>query len=203
MGSRFFVIAIVFALGLGGEAVAQSAAPPVRVRGIVAAADASSLTVTTREGSTAKLAMTADTSVSAVVPLGMDALKPGAFIGTTAVPGPDGKLKAIEVHVFPEAMRGTGEGHRDWDLQPGSSMTNANVDAVVTATNGRQLQLSYKGGNTMVEVPEQTPIVTLAPAERSELKPGVAVFAIVTKGADGTLTANRLTIGRNGIKPPM
>jgi hypothetical protein len=184
-----------------GGVFAQSA--ETRLRGIISARDGDVLTIATREGATVRVDVTPDARLSAVQPLDITAIKPGTYIGTVALLRPDGSLRAVEVLVFPESMRGVGEGRRDWDLQPGSSMTNATVDAVVTAKDGRELQLSYKGGNLKVLVPESAPIVTYVPAERSELQPGVAVFAMAARGADSHLTSGRMIIGRNGVKPPM
>jgi hypothetical protein len=109
----------------------------------------------------------------------------------------------VEVHVFPENMRGTGAGHYAWDLSPNSTMTNANVDAAVQSTDGREMKLSYKGGTTEVTIPEKTPIVTAEPAELSDLKPGAAVLVIATKQADGSLTSIGGWVAKNGVNPPM
>jgi hypothetical protein len=142
----------------------------------------------------------------------------GAFIGTTAVPQPDGTLRAIEVHVFPDSMRGTGEGHRPWDLRPGSTMTNATVSKMATAegkssstmTNatvakvaGRKLMLKYQGGEKTVVVPSNATVVKLEPGDRSQLRTGAHLFAIASRQSDGTLRAERITVGKDGVVPPM
>jgi len=116
--------------------------------------------------------------------------------------GTDGKLTATEVLVFPESARGTGEGHYAWDMGPSSSMTNANVDQVVQGTDGRNLKLSYKGGSNAVTVPENVPIVTLAPATHDDLRPGKAVF-IVASPAGADYAAQRVVVEKDGVKPPM
>ena len=141
----------------------------------------------------------------------------GAFIGTTAVPQPDGTLSAVEVHIFPESMRGTGEGHRPMDTAPGSTMTNATVSSVAarkTATNATvaqredearslQLTLTYKGGEKVVRVPAGTPVVMVEPADRSLLVPGAHIIVYASRQPDGSLAAERLTVGKNGFVPPM
>ena len=124
-------------------------------------------------------------------------IKPGSFVGTAATTGTDGKLTATEVLVFPEAARGTGEGHYAWDLGPNSSMTNANVDSVVQGTSGRDLKLSYKGGNNSVTVPENVPVVTFAPAARTDLTAGKKVF-VVASPVNGTQFVAQRVAGREG-----
>jgi hypothetical protein len=131
-------------------------------------------------------------------------IKPGEFVGSTAMPGPDGTLKAVEVHIFPETMRGTGEGHRPWDLKPQSTMTNANIEQSVAGVDGQILTVKYKGGEKKIVVTPDTVVVTYAPGDEKELKPGVAIF--VTNGkkmADGSIVTPRITYGRNGLVPPM
>ncbi len=187
--------------------VAASCAPPpsaTRIRGEVTGFDGHVLQVKTREGQELKLAVPADTRVNILSPVDMGEIKQGSFVGITAVrQGPGTPLRAREVHVFPEAQRGTGEGHYDWDLEPGSSMTNANVDAVVDTNTGMELTLSYKGGSQKIVVPRGVPIVTFAPADKSLLKPGAKVFVIAQRVADGSLTAQRISVGKGGLKPPM
>ncbi len=107
------------------------------------------------------------------------------------------------MHIFPEAQRGTGEGHYDWDLAPGSTMTNADIEAMVLYHKGKRLMLRYKGGSQKITVPSGVPIVTFAPGDRSLLSAGTQVFVLVQPAADGTLTALRIAAGKNGLKPPM
>lgn len=201
ISARFFLIAM--AVGVAGVALAQTAPPPVRLRGTIEAVDNHAITVATREGTKIKVTINEDAKVSTVKAIDMSAIKAGSFIGTAAVPGADGELRSLEVVVFPEAMRGIGEGHYDWDLRPGSSMTNANVDAVVDSKDGRDLQLSYKGGSMKIRVPPNAPIVTIVPADRSALKPGLAVFTPAVKAPDGSFATSRVVIGSDGVKPPM
>ncbi len=128
----------------------------------------------------------------------------GAYIGTAATPGPDGSLVALQVLIFPETSRGVAEGHRPWDLAPNSTMTNAHVEAVVQGNAGNILTLKYKEGTVNVTVPQGVPIVTPAPAERADLKPGetIIIFA-ASRAADGTLSTGRITVSRDGVAPPM
>jgi len=198
------ILMAALALLAASPAAAQNAPPVTRLRGTVAAFDGHTLAIDTREGTRQQVTIKDDARLSAVVALDFSAIRPGGFIGTAAVPakGGDG-LVALEVVVFPEAMRGTGEGHYSWDLAPESSMTNANVDAVVTATTGRSLQLSYKGGDAKVLVPPEAPVVTFVPAERSELTPGTPVYAVASPAADGGMATGRVVIGRDGVRPPM
>jgi hypothetical protein len=189
-------------LALAAPVLAQTA-PPTRIRGTIAAIDGHTLTVTTREGPTARITLADNYGVSAPRKLALSDIKPNAYIGTAAVPGADGTLTALEVVVIPEASRGSGEGHYAWDLAPNSSMTNANVDAIVESSNGRTLTLGYKGGSVKVLVPENVPIVQFGPAERSDLKPGLRVVVFASKAADGTLTAGRVLVEKDGVPPPI
>ncbi len=181
-------------------AVAQTA-PPTRIRGTVDALNGNTLTVKTREGPTVDVILNDPLTVLTVKRLTLDDIKQGTYVGVTSKTGADGKAQAIEVHVIPA---GTGEGHRPWDLQPGTMMTNANVTAVVDAKTGRDLTLTYQGGSQQITVPTDAPIVTFAPAARADLKPGayVLIFA-ATPNAEGKLSASRVTVGTNGVNPPM
>ena len=192
--------ALLTALLLCGVSTA-AVADPVRIRGTVESLNGDAL-VLARAGEKLPVALSGKTAVSAVVPFNLSDIKPGSFIGTAAVPGKGGTLVALEVHVFPEAMRGLGEGHRPFDLQPESTMTNGTVGDV-TASNGETLTVTYKGGQQTVMVPEGTPIVTLAPGERSMLVPGAHIIVFGDKAADGAITALRILAGKDGLVPPM
>ena len=187
---------------LGGSGGAQ-AADTQRIRGTIEQASGSALTIATREGATVELTLTPDVKIAALIPADLAAAGTGSFIGTAAVPQADGTLKAQEVLIFPEAMRGVGEGHRAWDLTPDSTMTNATVEATVTDASGRVLTLTYKDGSKQLVVPPGTPIVTLAPGDASLLKVGNHVFLSAAQNADGTITASRITVGKDGLVPPM
>jgi hypothetical protein len=183
-------------------ALAQTA-PPTRIRGTIAAIDGSTMTVTSRDGQKLDITLNDPLSVVTVKRVELASITPGTFIGTATRTGAKGEPQAIEVLVFPEAMRGAGEGHYPWDLEPGSMMTNGTVTATVQATSGRELSLSYKGGDIKVVVPPAAPIVTFAPAQRTDLKVGAPVFLSATKNPEGKLTASRVTVGTEGVAPPM
>jgi hypothetical protein len=177
---------------------------PMRVRGTVEAMDGAMYVVKTRSGDTVKVALTDKPLFVAMAKVSMADIKPGMFVGTTALPQADGSLRAVEVHIFPEAMRGTGEGHRPWDLEPNSTMTNANVEAAVAGVSGQTLTMKYKGGEKTVAVTPQTVVVTYAPGDKAEVKPGTKIFlSAAEKKPDGTLQTARITYGKDGLTPPM
>jgi hypothetical protein len=188
---------------LGSGAWAQQA-PTVRVRGTIEAFDGSLLTVKSREGSEVKVRLTDNATVVGVTNIALSEIKQGSYIGVSALPEPDGTQKALAVHIFPEAQRGVAEGFRPWDLRPNSTMTNATVAETVASTDGQTILVKYKDGEKKVVVPPGTPVVTFVPGEKSELKPGgkIIIFG-ATKKDDGTLEANRVNVGRDGITPPM
>ena len=184
-------------------AFAQKPPTPSRIRGTVESLDGDVLMVKSRSGEDVKLHMTGDAKVLGITKVSLADVKVGSFIGATTVPGPDGKPKAIEVHVFPENMRGTGEGSRPWDLGTNSSMTNATVAESVAANDGRTLTVKYKGGEKQVEISPDTPVVTYVPGDKSELKAGAKVIAFVKADPDGSFDTNRLGVGLDGLTPPM
>jgi hypothetical protein len=176
----------------------------VRVRGTIDSVDGHTLNVKSRDGAALKVNVPDNAVILAVVKAQLSDVGKGAFIGVTGMPQPDGTQKAVEIHIFPEAMRGTGEGFRPWDLMPNSTMTNANVDSEVVSTDGKTLVLKYKDGDKTIAVPSSVIVVTYAPATMADLKPGEKIFvAAANKQPDGTLVAPRITVGRNGINPPM
>ncbi len=193
------------ALCLCESALAQTNLPTQRIRGDVVALDGPKLQVRSRSGESLAVTLAANYVVTAVIRLDLDAIKPGAFVGAASMPQPDGTLTALEVLVFPEAMRGTGEGHYAWDLKPGSMMTNATVAdvATLTQTRGRRVTLKYKDGEKTLLVPEQVPIVTFEPGESAMLIPGAHILLTATRQPDGSLTAARVVVGKNGLVPPM
>ena len=186
------------------HAIAQQPPSPSRVRGTVEAVDGDVLSVKSRSGTDVKLRMSGDMRVVGIIRISLSDIKLGSFVGTTTVPGPDGRQNAVEVHVFPENMRGTGEGSRPYDLRPNSTMTNATVAETVAGHDGQTLTIKYKDGEKKVVVPPGTPIVTFVAGDKSEVKPGarIIIFGAVKKD-DGVLEANRINIGRDGITPPM
>jgi hypothetical protein len=190
-------------ISLSSIVVAQQA-DTVRVRGTIESSDQQLLSVQTRDGERLKVRLAANASVRAVVKAPLSDVKTGSFVGITAMPQPDGTQKAVEIHIFPETMRGTGEGHRPWDLALNTTMTNANVATEVASGNGKTLVLKYRDGEKTFEVPPNIAVVTFVPATAAELKPGVKVFtAAAKKLPDGTLEASNITVGRNGVNPPM
>jgi hypothetical protein len=173
---------------------ASVAEAPVFVRGTVTAVALPAVTVKSRSGETVTVLLAQDAQAATTNVIGLDAIKQGSYIGTAAEPDAKGRLTALEVHVFPEAMRGTGDGHRAWTLTPKSSMTNGNVSTVAGGSGGvkgRLLTVDYQGGTKQIYVPDSVPVVAFAPAQLSDIKPGVKVGA------------NRITLGSNGAAPPM
>jgi hypothetical protein len=185
------------------SAIAQQPPTPSRVRGTIEAVDGDVLAVKSRSGEDFRLHMAGAMRVVGLVKISLSEIKVGSFIGATTVPGPDGSNNAIEVHVFPEDMRGTGEGSRPFDLRPNSTMTNATVAETVAGNDGHTLLVKYKDGEKKVLVSPDTPVVTYVPAEKSELKPGAKIIAFIKKQPDGSFEANRISVGLNGLTPPM
>ena len=183
-------------------AFAQKAPVPTRVRGTIESVKGDTMQVKSRSGEEVKLRLASDVNVSGVTKISLADIKPGSFIGATTVPGPDGSQNAVEVHVFPEAMRGTGEGSRPWDLKPNSSMTNATVAESVVGNDGHTLLVKYKDGEKKVLIPPGTPIAKYVPGNAGDLKVGSKVFVgAARKEADGSLTAPNIAVGRD-IDPP-
>ncbi len=199
------LLASIVALSLSAlPAFAQN--PPVAVaRATIesVAADGASLAVRTRGGEAKTIRLDDKTTVTEVVPASLADVKPGDFIGVAALPGEAGELKAMEVHIFPEAMRGTGEGFRPFDLAPDSTMTNGDVAARVNGVDGPKLTVTYKGGQQTIVVGPKVPVVALAKGDRSELKPGAAIFARGARQDDGSIDAQRILVGKGGLVPPM
>ena len=179
---------------------------PLTIRGKIAAVEKGALKVTTSAGDVL-VKFADDVRVGAVEAAKLSDIGAGSYVGATAVKQPDGTLKALEVHIFPESSRGTGEGHRPWDLQPGSTMTNANVDKIeafaVEKVQGQLLTLKYKDGEQKIFVPPGTPIVKNVAGDRSLLQPGTGVYIAAVRSEDVTITATRITAGIGGIMPPM
>jgi hypothetical protein len=200
---RVFGVAGV-ALRLATSASFAQQPAPVRVRGTVEAVDGPMLTVKSRDGQTSyKIKLTDNAAVRGIVKAPLTDIKDNSFIGVTGMPQSDGSQKAVEIHIFPEPMRGTGDGHRGWDLEPTSTMTNGNVEQSAASSDGQVLTLKYKDGEKKIVVPKDAPIVGYLPGEKGELKAGANIFiAAAAKQADGTLTTPRINVGR-GVAPPM
>ena len=196
-----FALAMVAASTI--YAIAQQPPAPSRVRGAIEAVKGDVLEVKSRGGEDFALRMTSDIRIVGIVKIALTDIKVGSFIGTTTVPGEGGMQNAVEVHVFPEDMRGTGEGSRPYDLRPNSSMTNATVHDSVVGNDGHTLLIKYKDGEKKVLVSPETPVVTYVPADRTDLKPGAKIIAFMKKLPDGTFETNRVSVGRDGLTPPM
>ncbi len=176
----------------------------VRIRGTIESVDGPMLMIKTREGNDVKVKMTDDISVIGIAKTSLSEIKPGSYIGVSAMPQPDGTQKALAVHIFPEAMRGAAEGFRPWDLRPNSTMTNATVAETVAGVDGQVIQVKYKDGEKKVVVPPDAAIVAFVTGDKSEVKPGAKIIIFgAKKNDDGSLEANRIGVGRDGIAPPM
>jgi hypothetical protein len=183
-------------------ALPASAQEAVRVRGTIEKVDGGVYTVKSRDGTELKLTMTDNPLFVAIAPATMADIKQGMFVGSAGTMQPDGTQKAIEVHIFPESMRGTGEGHYDWDLKPNTKMTNANVEQSVAGVDGQMLSVKYKDGEKKLLVTPETVVVTYVPGNKDDLKPGTRIFVgAAKKMPDGTLQTPRVTYGRNGAGP--
>jgi hypothetical protein len=191
------------ALVAAAGSVATAQDQPVRVRGTIERVDGDVYVIKARGGSEVKVKLQDNAMVVSLIKATLADIKPGSYVGVSGMPQADGSQKALEVHIFPEAMRGTGDGHRPWDLQPSSTMTNGAVDQAAASANGQVLTLKYKDGEKKVTVAPDTPIVTYQPGDKSELKPGATIFvAAGTKLPDGTVQTQRINVGR-GVAPPM
>jgi hypothetical protein len=178
--------------------------PPVRVRGTIEKVDGNTLTVKNREGATVTVVLKDNALIAGVEKAALTDVKQNSFVGITAMPQADGTQKAIEVHIFPEARRGAGEGHRPWDLVPNSTMTNANVEQLVTAVDGPILTMKYKDGEKKITVPNNAVIVQFVNGDKSDLKPGAKIFiAAGTKLANGDIETAGINVGKDGLTPPM
>jgi hypothetical protein len=187
-----------------GTAASPQQPPTVRIRGTIESVDGANLMIKSREGTDVKVRMTDNVAVFGVAKTELSDIKEGSYIGVTAMPEPDGTQKAVAVHIFPENQRGAAEGFRPWDQRAGSTMTNATVAQTVKGTEGQNILVKYKDGEKKVVVPPGTPIVTFVAGDKSELKPGAKVIIFsAAKKDDGSLEANRVNVGRDGITPPM
>ena len=195
--------ALLIAVITATAALAQTT--PTRIRGTISAIDGKTVTIVTREGPTVKINLADNWTVNLVAPVTMADIKEGGFVGIASLKGPDGSLNALEVLVFPAAMQAAkpGEGHYPWDLQPESMMTNATVATVAAGSDGQTLKLDYKDGTQTIKVKPGIPIVTFLPGTQADAKVGAKVFVGAAKAADGTLTAPRLNVGKDGLTPPM
>ncbi len=198
-----------FALAFASTAsLAQQQPQTTRIRAMIEKVDGDVLMVKARNGDQLKVTMADNARYAAMIKATLDDLKPDTYIGVTSIPQPDGTLKAVAIHIFQPNQRGTGEGHRPWDLTPGSMMTNAAIETTVASADGQTITVKYKQGEKVedkkVLVTPQTAIVRYVPGDKNELKPGVhIIIGAATKNADGSFGAPALNYGRDGIVPPM
>jgi hypothetical protein len=196
--------ALLAATSLFATAASAQAPATIRIRGAIEAVDGPVMTVKSREGTEVKVHLADNAAVIGIAKSALSDVKPGSYIGVSALPQADGSQKALAVHIFPEAMRGTGEGFRAWDLRPNSTMTNATVAQTVAGADGQNIMVKYKDGEKKVVVGPDTPIVAFVTGNKDELKPGAKIIIFgATKKDDGTLETNRVGVGLDGITPPM
>lgn len=183
-------------------AAAQTPAP-VRVAGTIGKLDGNALTVGTNDGQTTTVILAADAAVYGVEKRTVGDIKPGDYLASGGIKGTDGKIHAVEVRIFPETLRGSGEGQRPWSVKPDGVMTNATVGTVDQSPEGGVIHVTYKDGQSDYTIGPDVPVLAYVAGDRDLLKPGAAVLVFAQKQPDGTLTANRVTVEKNGVKPPM
>jgi len=203
IATTFTLIALGLTTSLTAMPAVAADSVRLRVRGTIDAFDGSTLTVKTREGEIDKIALKSGWTVAGVTKASADDIKPGDYVGIASLPKSDGGDGALEVLIFPAAMKGTGEGISAYDLKPNSKMTNATVSNIDKGANGQELTLTFKGEQKKMSVPTGTPIVTFANAAQTDLISGAAVIVTAEKASDGALSASRVAVGLNGIVPPM
>ncbi len=203
--TRWWFVAVAAPLFAAAVIAAASAQQQtVRVRGTIEAVDGQTMNVTTRDGTKLMIKIADNVTVAGLVKASMSDIKVGSYVGAAGMPQEDGSQRALEVLIFPEAMRGTAEGFLPWDLRPNSTMTNATVAEVVAKVDGYTMRLKYKDGEKTIVVPPDAPIVAYVPGDKSELKPGAKIFiAGAAKQPDGSLVAARVGVGRDSLTPPM
>ena len=205
---KFSLVAITIGILLAVPAAAQAPpspadGTPTRIRGTIEKFDGETLTVQSRDGQQVTIGLAPNFTVVGVAKRSLGDIKAGDYVASTSVKGTDGSLHALEIHIFPEAMRGVGEGQRPTDLVPNSLMTNATVSGITAAPQGQMLKVKYKGGEAEVIVGPETPIVTYVQGDAGLLTPGATIFCVAQKKGDGSLTAMRVTAEKDGVKPPM
>ena len=202
MTKKIFAFTLLTSFFISITTFAQNVPSPIRLRGVIEQVDTQSITIKERRGEIIKIAMPPNLNITEVYPIKMSDIQENSYIGTATMTSSSGRLEALEVLMFPESMRGTGEGHYAWDLMPGSMMTNASVSQLKTIGSGRELTLDYKGGSKVVYVPESAPIVTFRPGSSALLvSQANAILTVIEK--DGQVTLLRITVGKDGFKPPM
>lgn len=200
-----FLLAVTAILAISASSIAVAQQPErMNVRGTIEKVDGNAMMVKTREGTNVTVTLADNAAVRGLVKMSLADVKPGSYIGVSAMPQSDGTERAMHIHIFPEAMRGAGEGYRPFDVRPGSTMTNAAVDTTVVGTDGQIVTVKYKDGEKKFVVPADAPIVAYVPGARDELKPGAKIMIFnAVKQPDGTLQAASVSVGRDGLTPPM
>jgi hypothetical protein len=195
-------IQLVLAGALIAASCAAATAQTVRVRGTIEKVDGNVLSLKSSDGTELKLTLTGKAMIVALVKASMADIEEGTFLGSAAMPQPDGSQRALEVHIFPEQMRGTGEGHRPYAPVPSGTMTNGTASrAIVTGVDGMTIMVKYKGGEKKIVVPPNTPIVRYEIGGQGDLRPGARVTVSAATRPDGTLEANRINVGRDDVVP--
>jgi hypothetical protein len=210
---RIELLAVISALLAFSSLPALAVGAPHNIRGTITSVDGNTFSIKENDGTAAKIQLASSASIVSVAKAKLSDIKPGDYIGTAATPRVDGTLQAIEVHIFPKSMIGAGEGTRAWDLKPKSSMTNGTVgrrsggrvaDNKVNTVAGDSITVDYNGGSKKVLITPSTKVVSLVPGNRAELKPDAQVFVVgATQNSDGSLQANRITVGTKDLPPPM
>jgi hypothetical protein len=190
-------------LTIASQTAFAADAQRVHVRGAIESLNGDTLVVKTREGADQTVSLKPDWKVGGIKKASVEDIKPGDFVGVASLPKADGGDGALEVLIFPAAMKGTGEGSRPWDLKPNSTMTNATVAKAVKAVDGHTITLTYQGKEKTISIADDTSIVTFTPASKADLTPGARVIVMGEKTADGTISASQVTVGTNGVVPPM
>jgi len=198
-----FAGALIALLALSAAAQNPPQGTPTRIRGTVEKLDGQALTVKSREGQELTITLAPNVTVAYLVKKSLGDIKAGDFVATTSSKGTDGKNHSVELRIFPEAMRGLGEGQYAWDLMPESLMTNATVAGITGAPQGQTLKVTYKGSESEIVVGPDTPIFGYGTGDTSLLKPGAAIFIVALKAPEGSLSASRVTAEKDGVKPPM
>jgi hypothetical protein len=193
----------LIAINALSPAFAAGPADKVRVRGTVVSLSGDQLKINSREGKSVTVTLQPGWKVSAVAKASIGDIKPGDFVGIASMPKSEGGDGALEVLILPPQLKGMGEGSYGWDLKPNSTMTNATVADAVKSVSGSTVTVNYHGKEKKISIPDDTPVVTLAPATPEDVKPGAVVFVSTDKGADGSLSAAQLVVGKNGVVPPM
>jgi hypothetical protein len=201
---RLLALCFVASLLTSTSGFADVRQPPMsRVRGMIESINGDLLIVKKNDGHNVTMKMTPNAAVTGVEKIALSDIAPGAYVGVTSVADSQGNQKATEVHLFPNSLRGAGEGTRSWDTAPNSSMTNGGLDKMVDSNNGRTLTVKYRGGEKQVVVTPETAVVKLVPGKRSDLQEGAKIVAATARTADGALETSRISVGLNGLTPPM